>query len=72
MASSILTKTKASTLAKVAALPVFRHPADLLNEYTLPYDLQIKQLEGEAPFEGGQYVSQNHFNLAKLVAGVRK
>lgn len=31
MASTILTKTKASTLAKVAALPVFRHPADLLN-----------------------------------------
>jgi hypothetical protein len=57
MASSILFKTKASSLAKVAALPVFRHPADLLNEYTLPYDLQRKQIEGEASLEEGQYVS---------------
>jgi len=26
-----LFKTRASSLAKIAALPVFRHPADLLN-----------------------------------------
>jgi hypothetical protein len=72
MASSILYKTRASSLAKVAALPVYRHPADLLNEYTLPYDLQQKQIAGEASFEEGQYASQGHFNLAKLVAGIRK
>lgn len=41
------TKSKASTLAKIAALPRYRHPMDLLNEPHLPYDLQIKQMKGE-------------------------
>lgn len=40
---SSLFKTKASSLAKVSALPVFRSPADLYNEKSLPYDLQRKQ-----------------------------
>lgn len=31
MALNNLYKTKASSLAKIATLPVFRHPADLLN-----------------------------------------
>jgi hypothetical protein len=41
---SSLFKTKASSLAKISALPVLRSPADLYNEKTLPYDLQRKQL----------------------------
>ena len=42
--ASIYTKSKASTLAKIAALPRYRSPKDLLNEPHLPYDLQIKQI----------------------------
>ena len=37
-------KTKASTLAKIAALPRYRHPMDLLNEPTLPFQLQRQQI----------------------------
>jgi len=44
MAISNVFKTKASSLAKIAALPVYRHPADLLNEHALSYDLQKKQI----------------------------
>lgn len=43
---SSLIKTKASSLAKVAALPRLRSPADLYNEYTQPYDLQKKLMNG--------------------------
>lgn len=42
-----LFKTKASTLAKISALPVFRSPKDLYNEFTEPMDLQKKQIDGE-------------------------
>lgn len=44
------TKSKASTLAKIAALPRFRSPKDLINEPHLPYDIQIAQIKGKAPF----------------------
>ena len=67
-----LFKTKASSLAKIAALPVFRSPADLYNETTVPYDLQKKQLEGEGSFKEAKYFSGSHYQLAKLVAGSRK
>lgn len=67
-----LFKTKASSLAKVAALPVFRSPADLYNEATLPFDVQRRQLEGEASFSDGKYFSNGHFQLAQSVAASRK
>ena len=44
MALQSFTKSKASTLAKIAALPRFRHPKDLLNEPTLPFQLQKQQI----------------------------
>ena len=47
------TKTKASTIAKIAALPRYRHPMDLLNEPKLPYSLQKSQIEGSVPLESG-------------------
>lgn len=37
MALNQIYKTKASSLAKIAALPVYRSPADLLNEHTHSY-----------------------------------
>jgi hypothetical protein len=67
-----LFKTKASSLAKVAALPVLRSPADLYNELTLPYDLQRKQLEGEGTFSEAKYYSEGHYQLAQSVAASRK
>jgi hypothetical protein len=69
---SSLFKTKASSLAKVSALPVFRSPADLYNEKTLPYDLQRKQLEGEGSPSQTAYFSNSHYQLAKAVAASRK
>jgi hypothetical protein len=67
-----LFKTKASSLAKIAALPVFRSPADLYNETAVPYDLQKKQLEGEGSFKETKYFSASHYQMAKLVAASRK
>ena len=46
MSLSNIFKTKASSLAKVAALPVYRHPADLLNEHSQPYHIQKQQISG--------------------------
>lgn len=69
---SSLIKTKASSLAKINALPVFRSPADLYNEFTLPYDLQKKQIEGEAAYTEGKYISAAQYQLAKSLAGSRK
>jgi len=43
-------RTKVQVLEKVSALPRFRHPADLLNAFTHPFDLQKNQLEGVLPF----------------------
>lgn len=39
-----LYRTKASSLAKVAALPRHRHPADLINAFQHPFDLQRNQI----------------------------
>lgn len=69
--ASAITKSKASTLAKLAALPRFRHPMDLLKEPHLPYDLQIQQMEGSATQKDGQYISKRHFELCKDSAELR-
>lgn len=66
-----LAKSKASTIAKLAALPRYRHPMDLLNEPHLPYDLQVQQMNGQAPQKGGQYLSPKHYELMKQSAQLR-
>ena len=55
--ASAFTKSKASTIAKIAALPRFRSPKDLINEPHLPYDVQIRQINGVSTFKEGQYLS---------------
>lgn len=67
---SSLFKTKASSLAKVTALPVFRSPADLYNENTISFDVQKKQIEGDT--NGVKYFSGAHQQLAKFLAESRK
>ena len=67
-----LFKTKASTLAKVSALTVFRSPKDLYNEFTQPMDLQKKQIDGELGWKGGKYFSNFHYNLSQSVGASRK
>lgn len=71
MALNAFTKSKASTLAKIAALPRFRHPMDLLNEPHLPYDLQVKQMDATLTFKEGQYLSHEHYQLCKSSASLR-
>lgn len=71
MALNNLYKTTASSLAKVAALPVYRHPADLLNEFHHPYDLQRKQIEAQLPYKEGLYVSHEHYVLARNASQLR-
>ena len=44
MALQSFSKSKASTLAKIAVLPRYRHPKDLLNEPTLSYQVQKQQI----------------------------
>ena len=72
MATTQLFKTKASSLAKVAALPRHRHPADLLNEYTLPYKLQRQMVYGQISQEKGKYYSDNHYQLMSFLSKSRK
>jgi hypothetical protein len=55
--ASRISRSKASTLAKIAALPRFRSPKDLLNEPHVAYHLQINQIKGTAP---GNYLSNQH------------
>lgn len=64
-------KTKASSLAKIAALPRIRSPYDLYNEPHLAYDIQAKQIAGELEFTEGNYYSQLHYELAKDVTPLR-
>ncbi len=71
MALQSFTKSKASTLAKIAGLPRYRHPKDLLNELTLPFQLQKQQILAMLPFESGQYISQQHFKLSQSAANLR-
>lgn len=72
MALKALSKSKASTLAKIAALPRFRHPMDLFNEPHLPFDVQTKQIEGTLSLKEGQYLSHEHFQLCKSSSTFKK
>jgi len=70
--ASVFTKSKASTLAKLAALPRFRSPKDLLNEPHLPYDLQISQIKGTADMKEGKYMSSHHYDLCQKTSQLRQ
>ena len=65
MSLNMFTKPKATTLAKLAAMPRFRDPRDLLNEPHLPYDLQTKQMNGQLTFKGGKFLSNEHYQLCR-------
>jgi hypothetical protein len=70
--ASQFTKSKASTLAKIAALPRYRSPKDLLNEPHLPYDKQTLQIQAALSFEEGEYLSEDHFKLCSVSTSLRK
>ena len=66
MTLNLFTKPKATTMAKLAAMPRYRDPRDLLNEPYLPYDLQMKQINAELPFnKKGKYLSREHYHLCR-------
>jgi len=44
---SAIIKSRASSLNKVANLPRYRHPADLVNEFQKPMLEQNKMINGE-------------------------
>ena len=71
MATTQLFKSRASSLAKVAELPVHRHPADLLNEFTLPFKLQKQMISAGISQEEGKYYSQHHYDLVSYLAKSR-
>ena len=72
MATAQLFKTKASSLAKIAALPRHSNPADLLNEYTLPYKLQRQMIDAQISQEEGNYYSDHHYQLMSHLSKSRK
>jgi hypothetical protein len=67
-----LYRPRTIALAKMAALPKYRHPADLANEYQRPVSQQLKALNGEFEFGKGLYVNQRYEQLIKSIVPLRK
>ena len=44
---SAIIKSRASSLSKLADLPRYRHPADLINEFQKPMLEQNKRINGQ-------------------------
>jgi len=57
MSKANLFKTTAGTLKKVAELPRYRHPADLINMDYKPIRLQRMQMEGQLEFGNNNYIA---------------
>jgi len=69
---SALMKSRASSLAKIAQLPRYRHPADLINEYQKPMLEQNKMINGELEFGQNLYGSDSYEALVQQVIKTRK
>jgi hypothetical protein len=68
---SAIIKSRASSLNKLANLPRYRHPADLINEYQKPMVEQNKLINGELEFGQNLYGSDSYEALVKQVSKFR-
>ncbi len=66
-----LYKTKASTLQKIANLPRFRHPADLVTYETRPVRQQRLEIDGQLEFGKNLYFSPAQEALVKDLLATR-
>lgn len=65
-------KSRASSLNKIANLPKYRHPADLVNEFQKPMLEQNKMINGELEFGKNLYGNDSYENLVKQIVATRK
>jgi|JI6StandDraft_1071083.scaffolds.fasta_scaffold01350_8 hypothetical protein len=66
-----LYRPRTIALAKMAALPRYRHPADLANEYHRPVSLQLRAMNGEFEFGKGLYTNDRYEQLIKSIVPLR-
>ncbi|MBS1889692.1 MAG: hypothetical protein JST59_00235 [Actinobacteria bacterium] len=66
-----LYKPRTIALAKMAALPRYRHPADLANEYQRPVSQQLRAINGEFEFDKGLYPNDRYEQLIKAILPLR-
>ena len=62
---------KAARIRKIADLPKYRHPADLVNIYVRPVRQQNLEINGKLDFDSNQYFSSNHEALLKKIIPTR-
>jgi hypothetical protein len=62
-----LYRPRTIALAKMAALPRYRHPADLANEFKKPVSTQMREISGGFEFGKGLYHSERYERLVKGV-----
>lgn len=67
-----LYRPRTIALAKMAALPKYRHPADLANEYQRPVSQQLSAINGEFEFGKGLYINDRYEKLISSVLPLRK